>query len=672
MEPGNVVEYIDRQKIICAVVLEIKKQRLRLLSENNREVKLSEGRLSHKCNICLDLSMSRDRLIESLKDIVNTRNTLTSQIDIRELWEVLNTEQEWIDLATMTEFCFPDNPSGDHESAVVRTFFFDRLYFKFSPDRFFPNSEERVEQIEAEVREAARKSRIIEEGSNWLRHILNADDMSSPRDKIPLESDQKSEFTEIIKSVYLFEKESRHYALGKAMLDKAGIKLGDTLFQVLVKLDVWNQDENIDLYHYEVPISFSDAITGHTAELVEGFRRDIMQISRENSRRDLTDLPLMTIDGQSTLDFDDALSIEDKGDHFCLGVHIADVGHFVRKGDILDREAIIRGSSIYMPDQKIPMLPPSLSEDICSLKVGELRPAISTMVKLNLSFEIIDYEIFPSLISVKQQLTYHDVNMVAEEDKDIIILHNIAKKFRQKRLSDGAVQISLPDINIWLDENGELVINRTIRETPGRMLVSEAMIMANWLMAEFLAKHGLSAIYRSQPGPKDRLYKEDEGTLFQNWMQRRLLSRFVLNYNPERHSGLGLNAYVTATSPIRKYSDLITQRQIRSVFGLESPSSPEEVEHTIHLLEQPMSYVSRVQFRRKRYWLLKYLEGRIGKKEDAIILNKRRNEYVALLTEYMLECMLPLSVGPNLKPEDIVQVTIQHVNARKDTLSVYF
>jgi len=72
--------------------------------------------------------MSRDRLIESLKDIVNTRNTLTSQIDIRELWEVLNTEQEWIDLATMTEFCFPDNPSGDHESAVVRTFFFDRLY----------------------------------------------------------------------------------------------------------------------------------------------------------------------------------------------------------------------------------------------------------------------------------------------------------------------------------------------------------------------------------------------------------------------------------------------------------------------------------------------------------------------------------------------------------------
>jgi exoribonuclease-2 len=153
-------------------------------------------------------------------------------------------------------------------------------------------------------------------------------------------------------------------------------------------------------------------------------------------------------------------------------------------------------------------------------------------------------------------------------------------------------------------------------------------------------------------------------------MQRRLLSRFVLGHEPEHHSGLGLNAYLTATSPIRKYSDLIVQRQIRSVFGLETPYTPEEIDRIIQLLEQPMAYVSRIQFRRKKYWLLKYLETRIGEKEEAIVLNKRKNDYLALLTEYMIECTLPVS-GMNLKPEDMVQVKIQHVNARKDVLSVF-
>ncbi|MDM8552104.1 RNB domain-containing ribonuclease [Desulfobacterales bacterium HSG2] len=671
MEPGIVVEYIDRQKIICAVVLEVKKQKLRLLSENNREVKLSEGRLSHKSKTRLDPSMGRDRLIEAMKDIVTRRRELTDQVDIRELWEILNTEQEWIDLVTMTDFCFPEKPSGDHESAVIRAFFDDKRYFKFNSDRFFPNSESRIEQLERQAREIERKNRIIEEGGNWLKKVLNDDDPLSG-DESAAESEPISEFIEIIRSVYLFEKESKYYDIGKAMFAKAGVSIGETLFQLLVKLNVWDQDENLELYQYDVPISFSDKAMNSATELAEGWK--LTEDSAESSeRRDLTMLPLMTIDGQATLDYDDALSFEDKGDHYCVGVHIADVAYFIRRGDPIDQDAVVRASSIYMPDQKISMLPPCLSEGLCSLKAGEVRPAISTMINLSPSAEVIDYEIVPSLIRVRDQLTYNEVNQSVEEEADehLLILHDIAGKFRRKRLADGAVQITLPEINIWLEEDGELVVSRTDRETPGRLLVSEIMIMANWLMADFLSKHGLPAIYRSQPGPKERLYKDEEGSIYQNWMQRKLLSRFVLGREPERHSGLGLDAYVTATSPIRKYSDLITQRQIRAVFGLEEPYTPEKINHAIQVLEQPMSSVSRVQFRRKRYWMLKHLEGRIGEQEEAIILNRRRNDYVVLLTEYMTECLLPISGGINLKPEDVVQVTIQHASARKDALSVF-
>lgn len=195
--------------------------------------------------------------------------------------------------------------------------------------------------------------------------------------------------------------------------------------------------------------------------------------------------------------------------------------------------------------------------------------------------------------------------------------------------------------------------------------------MANWLMAKFLIENDLPAIYRSQTAPRERLYRGNEGTLFQNWMQRRLISRFALSSKPEPHSGLGLNAYVTATSPIRKYFDLATQRQIRAVFGFEAPASAKEIDYIIQLVEQPMSCVTKIQYNRNKYWLLRYLEKRIGQKEEAVVLYKKRNNYQILIPEYLLECDLSLSGGIDLKPEDLIQVTLQHVNARKDVISVF-
>jgi exoribonuclease-2 len=324
-----------------------------------------------------------------------------------------------------------------------------------------------------------------------------------------------------------------------------------------------------------------------------------------------------------------------------------------------------------MPDRKIPMLPSCLSEDLCSLKAGQLRPAISIFATIDRSYNITDYEIMPSLIKVARQLTYFDVNIIADDDKEIVALRNIAEKFRQNRMASGAVQITLPDINVWIGSAGEITVNKINRESPGRMLVSEIMIMANWLTARFLAEHHVPAIFRSQTSPRERLYKGNDGTLFQNWMQRKLLSRFVLTPEPESHSGLGLNAYVTATSPIRKYFDLATQRQIRAVLGLEKPYTIEEINNIIQMLEEPMSRVAKAQYNRNRYWLLKYLEKHIGQKEEAIVLYKKRNNYQILLTEYLIECELSLSSGFTLKPEDLIQVTLQHANARKDAVSVF-
>ena len=129
----------------------------------------------------------------------------------------------------MTAFCFPDSPTTDHESAVVRAFFRDRLYFKFNPDRFFPYTEDQVQQIAARIEEENRRARIFEAGGDWLRRV--AAGVKPPSD---INSQETAELIEIIKSVYLYDKESPSYALGKAMMARAGIDDSEGLFSILV------------------------------------------------------------------------------------------------------------------------------------------------------------------------------------------------------------------------------------------------------------------------------------------------------------------------------------------------------------------------------------------------------------------------------------------------------
>jgi exoribonuclease II len=657
-----VVEYIDRQKIMCAVILEVKNERLRLLTENNREVNLSASRLSHSCGQRVDLAMGRDHVVQALKEIGSRRRSLMRRVNIREIWEILNSEEEWIDLETMAAFCFNSDTTGDHESAVIRAFFENRIYFKFSHDRFYPNSEDQVARLQAQNQEAARRSRLIDQGGGWLRQAL-----ASSAGREALGDPVVAETVGILQAYTLFGKDSEQYELARAIVQRAGANPEKSLFPLFVQLGIWEENENLDLLRLDVPLEFSGQCLGWAEQL----RASPPPFAGDPLRRDLTHLTLLTIDGQATLDYDDALSLEDLGDRYRLGIHIADVGHYVRRDDPIDREAAVRGSSIYTADRKIPMIPPVLAEGLCSLRAGELRPAISVMATLSRSGSLLDYEIFPSTVAVTRQLSYYEANLMADNDPAIGTLVFLAEAFRRTRLENGALQITLPEINIWLDESGEISLNRINRESPSRMMVAELMILGNWLMADFLRRHGCPAVFRSQAEPRERLYRQNEGTLFQNWMQRKQISRFMLGCEPESHSGLGLDAYVTATSPIRKYYDMVTQRQLRALLGLDEAYDRDQVAAILAHLQTPMRTVSRVQYQRQRYWTLKYLEKKIGQKAEAIVLQKRRNGYLALITDYMLECQLPLSIGIDLKPEDLVQGTIQYVNARSDALSVF-
>ncbi|MBF0203287.1 MAG: RNB domain-containing ribonuclease [Desulfamplus sp.] len=656
MNIGNIVEYIDQQKIISAVVLQIKNQRLRLLTEHNREVNLSTGRVAHLSSEMLDISATRDLLVRSLKQNSASRHEMSKGINIKELWELLHEDEDPISLETMTSFCFDPPVTSDHESAVLRAFFNDKLYFKFNKDSFAPNSPSQIEMRFKQMQEAEKKEQMIDQGAEWLKDIEKG--ILSP---VP-----NPEIQKILQDYYIYEKDSSFAADARAIMSKNGTDSPQQIFNHLVKAGIWHKDENIELIRMDIPVFFPDAIHEYSKQLI--LNQD--DFINDPKRMDLRHIPLITIDGQSTLDYDDAISLQKQDDGYILGIHIIDVGFYIKDGDPIDKHARTRGSSIYMPDDKIPMLPPNLSEGLCSLKEGESRPGISTLVRLNRFFEIIECNIVSSIIQVHHQMTYTEANILNGEDDPITTLHKIATVLRDKRIKSGAVQITLPEVNIWVEESGEIGISRIDRENPSRMLISELMILANSLMANFLVKNNMPAVFRSQPDPKQRLFQGIETSLFLNCMQRKQLNRAIIGTRPENHSGLGVSAYVTATSPIRRYYDLLTQRQIRGILGYEPPYSKDKLDQILQIIDIPVSNTGKVQFQRRKYWLFKYLERMKGAKEEAIVIDCRRDFYTVLIKEYMLEWRLPAS-GLNLKPGDLIYVTIQHADARRDQLSLF-
>ncbi len=657
MNIGSIVEYIDQQKIISAVILSEKKGKLRLLNENSREVNFSKKRLSHVSQTCLDMDLSRTALLTRLKLVTATRKKLSDSIDIKDLWDILHDEPEEIDLSAMTLFCFDPPLTSDHEASVIRAFFNDRLYFKLNKQIFFPYTQDQVKARKRQIKEVELREALVLKGGAWLTRLQNEEKLPEPPDP---------QIISILKDYYLFGNDADMASTARQIIKKSGLSLVDQLFTLFVKAGIWDIDENIDLLSMQIPVDFSSAVMEAAGRL----NKSAALVFDDHRRRDLTHLPLITIDGQSTQDYDDAVSLETTENGYRLGIHIIDVAAYIRNNDPIDMAARYRASSIYMPDDKLSMIPPSLSEDLCSLKEGHIRPGISTLVHMNRFFEVLNYEIVPSIIKVHQQMSYSEANLLNGKNDPITSLYKMATILRDKRLKSGAIQITLPEVNVWLEDNNDIRYAKIDRENPSRMLVSEMMILANSLMADFLSANNMPAVFRSQAQPKQRIFKGIETALMPNFMQRKQLSRAIINTHAEPHAGLGVNAYVTATSPIRRYHDLLTQRQIKAVLGLGKAYSIQELDDILQAIAIPMANTGRVQGARKRYWLTKYLEGMRGASFEGLVLDCHRDHYTVLLKEFMLEARLPSS-GFKLKHGDLIQVTVQHADARRNQLTLF-
>ena len=662
IKPGARIEFFESKRLLCAVCLEVKNSRLLVLTEQNREANVSVKRILHTDDGLVDISQSRIQLVAILQEASARRQNLMGRISVEELWDLLHEEDEGFSCHDLAEICFSEEVTSDHTSAVFRALLADSLHFKLKGGLFYPNSPDKLKQILIQHERQAQKEKELAEGSQWLAAVWRGEPVVKP--------DSAEHYLRMLTDFCLLGTEASDYQQIKKILVMAQIPVPQGIFPLLVKLGVWNEDENLYLHRFGIKEGFPAEVLHSANQIAEELEIDGGQRG-DDTREDLSYLPVFTIDGPMTRDYDDAISIRPVERGVEVGIHIADAAAFVFPDTPLDLEAFERINSLYLPDTKIPMLPTMLSEDVCSLRQGKERLAASLLVRFDENDKLQDYRFALSRIRVKRQLTYSEANELVTVEDDLGRLYRLCTRLRRRRIKQGALLLPLPELRVWVNSNNEIKISTLDRETPAQLVVSELMILANGLAAEKLAANSVPAIYRSQGKPQEIVVGEGTDDLYLNYLQRRYLSRAELSIDPKPHSGLGMAAYTNWTSPIRRYMDLVILRQLKSVVRGKPPVYTAEVLDPI-IARITIGHSRTLQIKKEwtRYWVLKYLEREQIKFVDALVLNQGRRTYNLLIPEYLLEASMPLEEGRGLNPGDHFRVEVVKANAREEVLKL--
>lgn len=387
---------------------------------------------------------------------------------------------------------------------------------------------------------------------------------------------------------------------------------------------------------FDLPMEFPERV------LNQGLRvaKEVSLKDREG-RKDLRTVQMVTIDGEDAKDLDDAVSLSKEGDNYLLGVHIADVTNYVQENSALDREAEKRGTSVYLVDRVIPMLPHVLSNGICSLNMKEDRLALSCLMTINKKGEVIDHEIAETVICVDQRMSYTDVNKILEGDSDtqeqfesfvpmFFLMKELSDLLREKRKKRGSIDFDFPESKILLDKDGVPVSIKPYERNAATKLIEDFMLLANETVAQHFYWMELPFVYRTHdyPDPEkilklgtfinnfgyhikvksgdneihpkeiQKLLGKIEGTEEEALISRltlRSMKRAQYTVDCTGHFGLACQFYCHFTSPIRRYPDLQIHRIIKE--QLRGRMNGERIDHYQSILPEVAKHASEMERR---------------------------------------------------------------------------
>lgn len=420
-------------------------------------------------------------------------------------------------------------------------------------------------------------------------------------------------------------------------------------------------DTLVILREFDLPDQFA-------ADALEEARRQAEAFDEEDlaGRLDLTQLPTITIDPIDARDYDDAVSLErvERG-HWRLGVHIADVAHFVRPGTPLDREARHRATSVYLPDRVIPMLPETISNALASLQPHKLRYTKTVFLEFTEEGVPVHMEVHRSAIRSHKRLTYERVDAFFGDPEPwrrrwgaglcelLLQMRELARRLRRRRAARGMLEMNIPEVQVELDRQGRVTGAHVVPHTESRKMIEEFMVAANQAVAEWLAGRGILFLRRIHRPPslhklkalrefvaELRLPGRDGGALENRASLQRLLDqtagrpeeqavhfavlramqRAVYSPEEEGHYALASDCYCHFTSPIRRYPDLTVHRLVDEVLAGRKPrTDPAELLVLGDHCSQREQRAEAAERELTRLKLLAYFSTRIGEEMDAVI-----------------------------------------------------
>jgi exoribonuclease II len=654
MAYGKIIEFIDQGKIHCTLCIQDKGNKYHLLTPLNQEVNIAPKRALLASNSSIDAQGNREEALSRLRQVDHFRDELKKEICVKELWELIKDESESYDYKYLAQLCFGEEVTEDHIAALVRALFDDKLYFRMKDGQFVPCDEEKVEQTARQKEEEAAKEEGLNSGCKWLKDALQqgmTDAAEADKTVIPA-----------LIELALHGKEAPNFKYGMELLSRAGITNFEEARALLVRLGVWGEDEPLDLYRFNVRTAFDEDLMNEACKIC---RIDT------GHREDLRDLPVFTVDGPTTRDFDDALSVEVSDDSIHVGIHIADVAGMILNNSLLDKEATLRGSSLYLPDRQVPMLPEILSEDALSLLAGKDRLAVSLLARFDMAGNLQDYRFTPSIINVKRHWTYDAVNEIYDRDKVFLTLFRLCETMQKKRIEQGALILSLPEPSIEMEDNSSISIKLVSQETPSRMMIAEMAILYNWLAARFCRDNAVPMLFRGQKPPTEKLGLEGKDYIHYVFMQRRKLFPLVIDVEPSPHSGLGLDAYTNLTSPIRRYFDLACQRQMTHfLFHGSALYNKEELEKIRLSVSPILKDLNLVKRNRLNYWMLKYFKAHVGQEFPAIVLDMMKTKARIIMTDFLYVTEMKREPGQDLQAGKNITVKVKKADPWQEELKV--
>ncbi|MGB7296778.1 MAG: ribonuclease R [Candidatus Aminicenantales bacterium] len=448
--------------------------------------------------------------------------------------------------------------------------------------------------------------------------------------------------------------------------------------EVLGRPDDPGVDTRVVIKRFGLETDFSP---GGAAEARETRRR--ISAPDKEGRVDYRDWTAVTIDGETAQDFDDAVSIRKlPSEHFFLGVHIADVSHYVRPGSALDRDARLRATSVYFPGLTLPMLPEELSNDLCSLRPRKTRLTVTALLEIDGKGRIIKAEFHPSVIKTVERMTYTSVFKIFQGDveerrryralvPDFLLMRELASILRARREEQGSLNFDLLEPEL-VYQDGRLQSVAAFEANEAHHLIEEFMVAANEAVAGYLDRTGRPSLYRVHPPPGradleeladfldhfgwvlpkpekttsknlQRTLRQVEGKPGEKVIQQHVLRALRLAvYAAENtgHYGLAKEDYTHFTSPIRRYPDLIVHRALKAELRGEKETLAGLAELALHCSERERK-ADEAEKELVGWRIFRFLKGKLGEEFPGLIVDINKAGVVVELEDFFVNGLIP-------------------------------